>query len=69
MFTFVRRDLGADDPFVRKMLGKESPEQLAHRLVTGTHLDDPKVREGLYNGGQAAITASTDPDDSFCRID
>jgi hypothetical protein len=61
MLTYVRRDLGADDPFVRKMLGKESPEQLAHRLVTGTHLDDPKVREGLYNGGQAAITASTDP--------
>ena len=61
MLTYVRRDLGADDPFVRKMLGKESPEQLAHRLVTGTHLDDPKVREGLYNGGPAAITASTDP--------
>ena len=56
MLTYVRRDLGADDPFVRKMLGKESPEQLAHRLVTGTHLDDPKVREGLYNGGPAAIT-------------
>ena len=61
MFTFVRRDLGTDDPFVRKMLGKESPEQLAHRLVAGTHLDDPKVREGLYSGGQAAISASTDP--------
>jgi hypothetical protein len=61
LFTFVRRDLGTDDPLVRKMLGKESPEQLAHRLVSGTGLDDPKVREGLYNGGQAAITASTDP--------
>ena len=41
-------NLGADDPFVRKVLGKESPEQLAHRLVTGTHLDDAKVREALY---------------------
>jgi hypothetical protein len=61
LFTFVRRDLGTDDPFVRKMLGKESPEQLAHRLVTETHLDDAKVREGLYVGGQAAIVASTDP--------
>jgi hypothetical protein len=61
LFTFIRRDLGTDDPFVRKMLGKESPEQLAHRLVTGTHLDDAKVREGLYTGGQAAIAASTDP--------
>jgi len=60
-FTGIRRDLGTDDPFVRKMLGKESPEQLAHRLVTGTHLDDPKVREELYKGGQSAIAASTDP--------
>ncbi|MGH9504513.1 MAG: S46 family peptidase [Terriglobales bacterium] len=61
LFTFTRRDLGTDDPYVRKMLGKESPEQLAHRLVSGTHLDDFKVREELYNGGQAAIAASTDP--------
>lgn len=61
LFTFIRRDLGTDDPFVQKMLGKESPEQLAHRLVSGTHLDDPKVREALYSGGQAAIAASTDP--------
>jgi hypothetical protein len=61
LFTVVRRDLGADDAFVQKMLGKESPEQLARRLVSGTHLDDPKVREGLYNGGQSAVTASDDP--------
>ncbi len=61
MFTEIRRNLGADDPFVRKMLGRESPQQLAHRLVAGTHLDDPKLRERLYNGGQAALSASTDP--------
>ncbi len=61
LFTVVRRDLGTDDPLVRKMLGKESPEQLARRLVTGTHLDDPKVREELYNGGQSAVDASNDP--------
>jgi Peptidase S46 len=61
LFTVIRRDLGADDPFVRKMLGKESPEQLAHRLVSGTHLDDPKVREELYKGGQSAVDAANDP--------
>ena len=61
LFTFIRRDLGTDDPFVQKMLGKESPEQLAHRLVSGSHLDDPKAREALYTGGQAAIAASADP--------
>ncbi len=61
MFSQIRRDLGTDDPFVRKMLGTESPAQLAHRLVTGTHLEDPKTREDLYNGGHAALAASTDP--------
>jgi len=61
LLTTIRRDLGADDPFVRKMLGKESPEQLAHRLLTGTHLEDPKVREELYKGGHSAVSASNDP--------
>jgi len=61
LFANVRRDLGADDPFVRKMLGKESPEQLAHRLVSGTHLEDAKAREALYNGGKSALSGSADP--------
>jgi hypothetical protein len=60
-FALARRELGADDPLVRKVLGAESPEQLAQRLVSGTHLDDPAVRKQLYEGGQAAIAASTDP--------
>lgn len=61
LLTIIRRDLGADDAFVRKMLGNESPEQLARRLVSGTHLEDPKIREELYNGGQSAVDASSDP--------
>ena len=61
IFLWIRRDLGTDDQFVKKMLGKEAPEQLAHRLISGTHLDDAKVREGLYTGGQAAISSSADP--------
>ena len=61
LFTLIRRDLGADDAFVRKMLGNDSPEQLASRLVKGTHLDDAKVRETLYKGGQSAVAASDDP--------
>lgn len=60
LLTIIRRDLGADDAFVRKMLGNESPEQLARRLVSGTHLEDPKIREELYNGGQSAVDASSD---------
>ncbi|MBV8891544.1 MAG: S46 family peptidase [Acidobacteria bacterium] len=61
LFTVTQRDLGADDPFVHKLLGNESPQQLARRLVSGTQLDDPKIRELLYNGGQSALSASRDP--------
>lgn len=61
LLTTVRRDLAADDAFVKKMLGKESPEQLAHRLVSGTQLGDAKVREELYKGGERTVAASSDP--------
>jgi len=61
ILTITRRDLGEGDPLVRKMLGDESPAQVADRVIGGTHLDDPKVRMALYDGGQAAITASSDP--------
>ena len=56
-----REYLGADHPQTRLLLGKESPEGLALRLVTGTRLSDPAVRRVLWNGGEAAIKASTDP--------
>ena len=45
----------------RLLLGKESPEALAARLVKGTRMADPAVRKQLWNGGLAAINASTDP--------
>jgi len=60
-FTIIRRDLGTDDAFVKKMLGNDSPEQLAHRLVSGTKLDDPKVRMELFQKGRAAVAVSEDP--------
>ena len=57
----TRELLTADDPRVRAMLGRESPEALARRLVTGTRLADPAVRRQLWDGGLAAIRASDDP--------
>ena len=57
----AREYLGADDPQTKLLLGKESPEGLAARLVNGTKLADPAVRKALWEGGQAAIDASTDP--------
>jgi hypothetical protein len=56
----MREDLGTDDPFVKKVLGKKSPAQWAHDLIAGTKLADPAVRKALYDGGAAAIAASDD---------
>ncbi len=57
----MREWLGPDHPVVRQLLSRESPAALARRLVTGTTLGDPAARLALWNGGAAAIAASTDP--------
>lgn len=57
----LRQSLGADDPFVHEVLGNQSPNQLAHALVSGSKLADPAVRMQLWNGGTPAISASADP--------
>jgi V8-like Glu-specific endopeptidase len=62
-----REYLGADDPQTKLLLGKESPEALARRLVAGTKLADPAVRKALWDGGQAAIAASNDPMIAYAR--
>lgn len=60
-FSKTRELLTADDPRVHRLLGRESPEALAHRLVSGTHLADPAYRRRLWEGGIAAIRGSDDP--------
>ncbi|MET0251948.1 MAG: S46 family peptidase [Novosphingobium sp.] len=57
----AREYLGADDPDTKLLLGRDSPERLAARLVEGSKLADPATRKALWEGGQAAIDASTDP--------
>jgi hypothetical protein len=57
----AREYLGADDPETKLLLGKESPEGLAARLVAGTRLADAAYRKRLWDGGKAAVDASSDP--------
>ncbi len=57
----TREWLTVDDPRVRGLLGRESPEQLSARLIEGTSLADPAVRRALWEGGLAAVEASQDP--------
>jgi hypothetical protein len=57
----TREALGTDAPDSKALLGRESPEGLAARLVASTKLGDPAVRKALWAGGADAIRASDDP--------
>jgi hypothetical protein len=57
----AQETFGADHPFVKAMLGGQTPEAVAKAAVEGTKLDDPAVRKQLAEGGKAALEASTDP--------
>ena len=57
----AKDELGAQHPFVRAMLGGQTPEAVAKAAVEGTKLDDPAVRKQLAEGGKVALDASADP--------
>jgi hypothetical protein len=57
----TREWLTADDARVRTLLGKDSPEALAERLIKNTKLANANVRRTLWQGGLAAVQASSDP--------
>ena len=57
----LREHLGPDDPFVRKVLGKRSPQEYATELVNGSRLRSLGLRRALWSGGEAAVAASRDP--------
>jgi hypothetical protein len=57
----VVRDLGAKDPLVKEILAGRTTAATAADLVAGSKLTDPYVRHALFDGGQAAVDASTDP--------
>jgi V8-like Glu-specific endopeptidase len=59
--TKLREELGADDPFVKKVLGSASPSELAASVIKGTKLKDVAVRKSLWDGGKKAVDASDDP--------
>jgi hypothetical protein len=59
--TFLATELGADNELVKKVLAGKSPRERAYDLVSGSKLKDVAVRKQLYEGGQKAIDASSDP--------
>jgi hypothetical protein len=57
----MQEALGKDNADVQKVLQSRTPADAAKELITNTKLDDVAVRKQLYEGGRAAIEASTDP--------
>jgi peptidase S46-like protein len=57
----MREWLGQDHPAVQRLMSRESPDELAARLIAETQLDDAIFRRQLWEGGKAAIDASLDP--------
>jgi len=57
----MQEHLGANNDLVKMALAGKSPDERAKELIAGTKLDDVAVRKQLYEGGKAAVDASTDP--------
>jgi Peptidase S46 len=57
----MQATLGSDNADLQKVLQGKSPAEAAIDLIGNTKLDDVAVRKQLYEGGTAAIDASTDP--------
>ena len=57
----MQDSLGKDNSDVQKVLQGKTPADAAKDLIGNTKLDDVAVRKQLYEGGPAAIEASTDP--------
>ncbi len=61
-FLAVARDeLGPDDPFIKDVLARDSPQDVAEKAMRDTKLVDVSVRKALLEGGASAVQASTDP--------
>jgi hypothetical protein len=53
--------LGPNDPYVRAVLEGKSPAEVASQAIRGSRMADLAFRKSLFEGGEAAITASADP--------
>ncbi len=65
---YFAETLGADDPWVSKVLAGQSPRARADQLIRGTRVKDVAVRKRLYEGGASALEAAQDPMIELARM-
>ncbi len=65
LLTFSLQDsldqLGPNDPWIKTVLDGRTPTQVASEVMKGTKLKDAAVRKALVEGGETAVSTSTDP--------
>ncbi|HEY2787474.1 MAG TPA: S46 family peptidase [Fimbriiglobus sp.] len=66
--TLLATTFGGDNEMVQKILAGKSPRERAYELIGGTKVKDVATRKKLYEGGKAAVDASTDPMIAFARL-
>lgn len=59
--VLLDKTLGDGDPEVRQILAGETPDRAAAAIVARSKLFDLYARRALWDGGLAAVQASTDP--------
>ena len=57
----MQQALGPDNETVKKILNGKTADEIGKEVIANTKLDDVAVRKQLYEGGAAAVQASTDP--------
>ena len=66
--TKLREELSPDDPFVKQVLGIQTPAEVAEKLIKGSKLKDVATRKALFEGGLKAVEASNDAMLAFARL-
>ncbi len=61
LFTEMPDTLGPGDPVVKQLLAGRAPAEAAEAYVKGSKLQSPAERKRLFEGGQKAVDASTEP--------
>jgi hypothetical protein len=56
----MREYLGPDHPIIKTVLGAKTPDERARELIAGSALANPDARIKLFDGGAAAVRATTD---------
>jgi V8-like Glu-specific endopeptidase len=56
----MREYLGPDHAIVKAVLGTKTPDERARELIAGSTLANPEARLKLFEGGDAAVKASSD---------